>query len=213
MGKKHINNNSQVSKTMFLAKYGSMALYDEDMKKIFIIDHEILEFNKTDRWTLIGIPEKEDGTLSDNEYFCINDDIFYRIQSTHQDRIVLWNFSYNEQNEDESQSEATDTHNDKIQNKKRTANIYSTKHTLQRKSQKPVEYRNNSFDDFRLMIVDPHPKLDSDESEVFSNCYGQLMKNQSNGDISKMVLTHLLRIWDENKTQSHPSSTAINSVE
>ena len=38
----HIKNKIQVSKAMFLAKYGSLALYDEDPKKIFIIDHEIL---------------------------------------------------------------------------------------------------------------------------------------------------------------------------
>ena len=63
------------------------------------------------------------------------------------------------------------------------------------------------------MIVEPHPKLDSDELEVLSNCYGQSMKNQSNEDISKMVLTHLLKRWDENKTQSPPSSTAMSSAE
>ena len=78
--------------------------------------------------------------------------------------MFLWKFSFNELNEDESQSEATETHNDMIQNKKRTANKYSTKHTIQRKTQKPGDYRNNSFDNFRLMIVDPHPKMDSDES-------------------------------------------------
>ena len=50
------------------------------------------------------------------------------------------------------------------------------------------------------MIVDPHQKLDSDESEFLSKCYGQSMKNQSNEDISKMVLTHLLKRWDQNKT-------------
>ena len=102
----------------------------------------------------------------------------------------MWKFSFNELNEDEYQSEATDTQNDRIQNKKRTANKYLTNHTIQRKRQKPVEYRNNSFDDFRLMIVDPHPKLDSDELELLSNCYGQSTKNQFNEDISKMVLTH-----------------------
>ena len=52
---------------MFLAKYGSLALYNEDMKKRFIIDHKILEFNKTDWWTLTAIPDKEYGTLSDHE--------------------------------------------------------------------------------------------------------------------------------------------------
>ena len=54
---------------MFLAKYDSLVLYDEDLKKIFIIDHEQLQFDKTDGWTLFGIPEKEDGTFSDHEYF------------------------------------------------------------------------------------------------------------------------------------------------
>ena len=49
-------------------------------RKICIIDHEILECNKTDGWTLNGIPEKEDGTFSDHEYFCMHDDIFDRIQ-------------------------------------------------------------------------------------------------------------------------------------
>ena len=151
--------------------------------------------------------------MSDHEYFCIHDDLLDRIQSTHQDRSFLLRFISNEPNEYESQSEATETHNDQIQNKKRTGNKYLTKHTLQRKRQKSVDYRKNSFDEFRLMIVDPHPKLDSDESEVLSNCYGQSMKNQLNEDISKIVLTHLLKRWDENKTQSHPSSTAMNSEE
>ena len=56
--KMHIKNKSQVSKTMFLEKYGSLALNDEDLEKIFIIDYEQLEFDETDGWTLIGIPDK-----------------------------------------------------------------------------------------------------------------------------------------------------------
>ena len=51
------------------------------------------------------------------------------------------------------------------------------------------------------MILDPHPKLDSDESEFISNYYGQSMENQSNEGISNMVITHLLKLWDQNKTQ------------
>ena len=98
---------------MFPAKYGSLALYDVDMEKRFIIDHEQLKFDKTDGWNLIGIPEKEYGTLSDHEYFCIHDDLFDRIKSTHQDQNVLWKFSYIERTEDESQSEAIETHRPK----------------------------------------------------------------------------------------------------
>ena len=63
------------------------------------------------------------------------------------------------------------------------------------------------------MILDPHPKLDSDELELLSNCYGQSMKNELNEDISKRVLTHPLKRWDQNKTQSHPSSTTLTVAE
>ena len=65
-------------------------------------------------WTLIIIPEEPDDSLSDHEYFFIHDDLFDRIQSTHQDRNILWRFISNEPNEDESQSEATEIHNDNI---------------------------------------------------------------------------------------------------
>ena len=106
MRKTHIKNKSQVSKTMFLEKYGSLALYDEDMEKRFIIHHEQLEFVKNYGWNLIGIPEKEDGSLSDHEYFCIHYDLFDRIKSTDQYQNFLWKFSYIEIIEDESQSEA-----------------------------------------------------------------------------------------------------------
>ena len=67
--KTHIKNQSQVTNTMFPAKYGSLALYDEDMGKRFLMDREKLKFYKIDVWTLIGIPEKEYGSLSYHEYF------------------------------------------------------------------------------------------------------------------------------------------------
>ena len=162
---------------------------------------------------MIEIPKKKDGSLSDHGYFCIHDDLFDRIKSTDQDQNKLWKFSFNELTEDEYQSEGTETQNDRIQNKKRSATKYSTKHTHQRKRQKTVDYRKNLLDDFRLMIVDPHPKLDIDELESLSNCYGHSMKNESNEAIAKMILIYLLKRWDQNKTQSHPSSTVLTSAE
>ena len=71
------------------------------------VNHEQLHLDKTEGWNLILRPEKEYGTLSDHEYFCIHDDLFDRIKSTHQDQLFLWKFSFNELNEYESQSEAT----------------------------------------------------------------------------------------------------------
>ena len=60
------------------------------MEKIFIIDHKQLKFDKNAGWNLIGIPDKPDVTFSDNDTFCIHDDIFDIIQSTHQDRNIMW---------------------------------------------------------------------------------------------------------------------------
>ena len=64
--------------------------------------------------TLIGIPEKPDGTISDHDYFCIHDDLFGIIQSTHQNRNIMWKYISNEPNENESQSEATEIQNGNI---------------------------------------------------------------------------------------------------
>ena len=65
---------------MFLAKYGSLDLYEEYMEKIFIIYHEQLQFDKNCGWTLFRICDKPNVTLSDYGMFCIHDDIFDRIQ-------------------------------------------------------------------------------------------------------------------------------------
>ena len=89
-------------------------------------------------------------------------------------------FVSNEPNEDESHVEATEIHYNKIQNKKRSATKYSTKHTLQRKRQKKLTIGKKPFDDFRLIIVDPPPKLNSEESDIISDCFGTPMENQSN---------------------------------
>ena len=84
---------------MFLAKYVSLYLYDEDLNKRFSINHEKLRFDKNYGWNLIVIPEKPDRSLLDHEYFFTHDDIFDRIQSTHQDKNIMLKFISNEPNE------------------------------------------------------------------------------------------------------------------
>ena len=88
-------------------KYGFLFIYDEDTEKIFIINHEQIQFDKNLGWNLIVVPEKRDGTLSNHEYFCIHHDIFDRIQSTHKDINTMWSFISNEPNENESLSKST----------------------------------------------------------------------------------------------------------
>ena len=70
----------RIQTTIFCKKHGSLDLYDEDLEKRFIIDHEQLQYDKNSGWGLIGIPEKPYETLVDHEYFCIHDDLFDRIQ-------------------------------------------------------------------------------------------------------------------------------------
>ena len=154
---------------MFHAKYVSLDLYDKDMNKIFIIDHKQLQFDKNVGWNLIGIPGKPDGYFLYHEYFCIHDDLFYRIKSNRQDKNIMMKFIPNELNKNESQCEATDICDDNIQNMNSTINKKSTKHTLHIKRQKiSADYKNKSSDEFRSMIVDPTPELDSEESNIIS---------------------------------------------
>ena len=84
-----------------------------------------------------------------------------------------------------------------------------TKHTLHRKRQKTVDYRDKSFDEFRLMIVGLPPKLDIKKSKILSSSFDISRGNKSNEVISNMVLTHLLKRWVESKTQSHPRLSAM----
>ena len=64
-----------------------------------------------------------------------------------------------------------------------------------------------------MTIVDPHPKLHIDDLVILSKCYVQATKKETNEDIAKRVLTNILKLLDQNKTQSHPSSTALTAAE
>ena len=85
MWKLNINIKNQLLRTIFLTKFGSLDLYDDNIKEIFIIDHEELQFIKIDEWTLIGTPGEPNGLMFDHEYFCIHSDLFGRAQSTYQE--------------------------------------------------------------------------------------------------------------------------------
>ena len=197
-----------------LDKYGSLDLYDKDLKKRFFIDHKKLQFDTNSGWNLIGILENPNGYLLDHEYFCINDELFDRIQSTHQDNNIMLKFISNESNENESQCEATEIYDNRIQKKKSTINKKSTNNTLQRKSQKfSVKYREKSFDEFRIIVVEPTLELDSEESDIIYISFGVSIENQSNKVISKILFTHISKRWEESKHQLYPSSISMTPSE
>ena len=53
--KLNITNKSQLSQIIFLAKYGSLDLYDEYLEKLIIIYHEQLQFDKMMAGIYLGI--------------------------------------------------------------------------------------------------------------------------------------------------------------
>ena len=106
-------------------------------------------------------------------------DAYIKTIINYQDKKFMWKFISNEPNENESQSEGTEIFYYKTQNKKRTITKKSPKHNILKKSKKiTVGYREKPDDDFRLMIVDPPPKLDSEESNILSIYFGILSENQ-----------------------------------
>ena len=85
----NINNKIQLWRTMFLTKYDSLDLYDEYVKKISIIDHEELHLDINYGWTLIGITDEPNCSMTNHEYFCIHDDLFdISIKSSGQEYFI-----------------------------------------------------------------------------------------------------------------------------
>ena len=78
-------------RTRFLAKYVGLSLYDIDLEKRYSIDDKEINFVKGDGYALIGNPDHPDGSSTDNEYFCIHDDLFDRILETDQDSDITLN--------------------------------------------------------------------------------------------------------------------------
>ena len=100
---------------IFHEKYDSQYLYDEYMKKTFIIYHEQPQFDKYAGWTWNSW--KPDVYLLYHEYFRVYDDLFDIIQSSHQYNNITLNFILNKPNENVSQGEATEILDNKIQKK------------------------------------------------------------------------------------------------
>ena len=74
----------QISCTCFLEKYEGLSIYDIDTEKRYSIDDREIHFEKRDRYALIGNSYHIYGTSTDNEYFCIHDDLFDIILETDQ---------------------------------------------------------------------------------------------------------------------------------
>ena len=83
-----MNKDDQRSRTLFLAKYGGLSLYDIYTDKRYFIDDKEIHFVQGNVYALIGKPDHPDFSSTDHEYFCIHDNLFDRILETDQDSDI-----------------------------------------------------------------------------------------------------------------------------
>ena len=87
-------------------------------------------------------------------------------------------------------------------------------HQFQRKRQKKVhDYSQKSINDFKLIIVNPSPKLVDQEKRGIATYFGCSSEDQCVETNTKRILTRVLRSWYGNKSNAHPSKCALTPAE
>ena len=161
-----------------MAKYGGLSLYDIDFGEIYSIDDEDTHFVKGDRYALIGNPDHPSGTSTDNEYFCIHDDLFDRILETDQNSNIILKVVH------KKTSFLSINYNSTYSRSKMRSRseIISPRHHFQRKRQKKVyDYSQKSIDDFKLIFVNPSQKLTDQLKRIIATYFGSSSQDQCIG--------------------------------
>ena len=76
-----------------------------------------------------------------------------------------------------------------------------------------IDYSQKSSDGFELLLVTPSPKVTNKEKKCVRNSFDASSQYQCIETNSKRILTHVLRRWDEIKSNSHPSTSASTPAE
>ena len=88
--------------------------------------------------------------------------------------------------------------------------MVTPRHQLHRTRQKKVHnYSQKSINDFNLVIVNPSPKLTDLEKKHVMNYYSSSSQYQLIETYTKIILTHVLMSWKEDKPNAHPSTCAF----
>ena len=83
-----MKKSNQISSANFLGVYGGLDMYDKDVKKIYTIDHEEIQFFKKKVWAIIGLTDGTDGIYTDHESFSIHEYLFDINMATHQNEVI-----------------------------------------------------------------------------------------------------------------------------
>ena len=76
-----------------------------------------------------------------------------------------------------------------------------------------VGFSNKSLGDFRLIIISPPPTLTDKEKDTTANSFEEISQDKSIEMKVKIILTHVLRHCNENKSISHPNTSIIRPPE
>ena len=88
--------------------------------------------------------------------------------------------------------------------------MVTPRHQLQRKRRKKKnDYSQKSIDDFELVLVTTSPKLTDQEKKYVRNSFDASSQDQCIETKSKIILSHVFRRWDGNKSNAHPSTSTL----
>ena len=92
--------------------------------------------------------------------------------------------------------------------------MVTPRHLLQRKRQNKVhDYSQKLMNDFKLNIMNPYPKLTDQEKKSVMNSFDSSSQDQCIETNTKIILTHVLMCWNEDKSNTHPSTCALTTAE
>ena len=92
--------------------------------------------------------------------------------------------------------------------------MVTPRHQIQSKRRKKTnDYSHKSIDDFELVLVKPSPKLTDQEKKFVRNSFDASSQDYCIETNSKIILTHVLRRWDDIKSNAHPSTSVMTTAE
>ena len=75
------------------------------------------------------------------------------------------------------------------------------------------DYSQKLVNDFKLIFLNPSPKLTDQEKGSIATSFGCFYHDQCIETNTKRVLTHVLKTWNENKSISHTITCALTPAE
>ena len=73
-----------------------------------------------------------------------------------------------------------------------------------------IDYYNKPLDNLWIIRISPSPTFSNHEKEVIATSFRSSSKNLIVEMTTKIILTRLMRHWNENKSSSHQKASSIS---